>query len=180
MDLWHGRGGIRAGGGDVTPRQAYVAKRLGIVAVIGLALFGWVHGIYWAGGINQPGNSWHHGSAPWQAALIDFAPIWLCIAWLFGGMFVSIGAEIAEELGLTLWGGYKELPKAPTKAERLAAKQAEREANIARLERELGLVPQAPWCSHRYRLRLVTVGFPDREVCKYCGKVFDDSWRAEA
>ena len=59
--------------------------------------------------------------------------------------------------------------------------QAEREATIARLERELGLVEPAPAppCSHRYRRRLMTIGFPDREVCERCGVVFEgweDGW----
>ena len=90
-----------------------------------------------------------------------------------------LGVEILVD---SVAAPYRRLPR---KAELAAARQWERKAEIARLEGELGLVPQAPrppapQCSHHYRLRLVTVGFPDREVCKYCGKVLDDSWRAEA
>lgn len=121
----------------MTPRQAYVAKRVGILLLIGLAVAGYVHGIYWAGGINQPGNNWLHGNMPWQAGLIDFAPVFLAGA----GILVTGGLVLGAEAWDALAAGYRKLPKAPTKAERLAAKQAEREATIARLERELGLVP---------------------------------------
>lgn len=153
----------------MTPRQAYVAKRLTVLVLIGLAVAGWVHGIYWAGGINQPGNNWRGGGVPWQAALIDFAPVWV----LLGGMFASEGAAYFLE-------GYRRLPNVPAKEQRVAAKQAEREATIARLERELGLVEPmpAPPCSHRYRRRLMTAGFPDREVCERCGVVFE-GWEGD-
>ena len=123
----------------MSPRQAYVVKRLGVVLVIGLALFGWIHGIYWAGGINQPGNNWSHRDMPWQAALIDLAPIWVLVVGTLGTMFALIGHDICDELGVTIISDYRSLPKAPTKAQKLAAKRAEREATIARLEQELGL-----------------------------------------
>ena len=156
----------------MSPRQAYVAKRLAVLVLVGLAVAGYVHGIIWAGGINQPGNNWSHNGLPWQAKLIDFAPEWL----------VAIGTVSAALWLLGEWamrsllGGYLRLP---TKAQALAAKQAEREATIARLERELRLAEPAPAspCSHRYRRRLVTIGFPDREVCERCGVVFEDAWR---
>ena len=159
----------------MTPRQAYVAKRLALLVLIGLAIAGYIHGIIWAAGINQPGNNWSHGNMPWQAFGIDFAPIWAIGVCVFGGLFV----EVVGMVGGIVLGGYTELPKAPTKAQKLAAKQAEREATIARLERELGLVEPAPAppCSHRYRRRLMTIGFPDREVCERCGVVFEDAWR---
>ena len=113
----------------MTPRQAYVAKWVGALVLIGLAVAGYIHGFLWAEGV--PGmRAWvrRGGAMPWQAALIDFSPLWIIIGsfwtWLVSVAFVD---------------GYRMLPKAPTKAERLAAKQAEREATIARLERELGL-----------------------------------------
>ena len=163
----------------MTPRQAYVAKRLALLVLIGLAIAGYVHGIIWAGGINQPGNNWSHNGMPWQAFLIDFAPLWVLGVGFTGFLGVVVLLDVIGALRALLWGGYRELPKAPTKAQKLAAKQAEREATIARLERELGLVEPmpAPPCSHRYRRRLVTIGFPDREACERCGAVFEDAGR---
>ena len=164
-----------------------MAKRLTVLVLIGLAIAGYIHGIIWAGGINQPGNNWSHGNMPWQAFWIDFAPIWAIGVFVFGCLFVEVGGVVAALVGGTvadLMGGYTELPKAPTKAQKLAAKQAEREATIARLERELGLVesaprPPMPSCSHRDRTRVVTAGARDSEVCNVCGRVFEgeeDIW----
>lgn len=113
----------------MTPRQAYVAKRMGTLVLIGLALLAYVHGIEWADGVAGM-KAWENysGTMPWQAAPIDFAPIWIIIG--LSMLWIVAGA---------LTDGYRKLPTAPTKAERLAARQAEREAAIARLERELGL-----------------------------------------
>ena len=101
----------------MTPRQAYVAKRLGVLVLIGLALFGWNHGIYWAGGIDQLGNRWGPESMPWQAQLIDFAPVWLFSAGMLGFLYTQMFLSIFEERGLDIsdliWGGYRRLPKGP-------------------------------------------------------------------
>lgn len=119
----------------MTPRQAYVAKRLGIVALIGLALFGWIHGIYWAGGVSGM-KAWAAGKAamPWEAALIDGAPVWLAV----GGVPVFFGVLVLLNIADSAVRAYQRLP---TKAEVAASRQAELEANIARLEWELGLLP---------------------------------------
>ena len=150
----------------MTPRQAYVAKRLALLVLIGLAIAGYIHGIIWAAGINQPGNNWSHNGMPWQAKLIDFAPEWLVAI----GTVSAALSLLGEWAMRSLLGGYLRLP---TKAQALAAKQAEREATIARLERELGLLEPmpAPPCSHRFRRRLAAAGF--RQVCDQCGAVFE-------
>ena len=170
----------------MTPRQAYVAKRVGVLVLIGLAIFGYIHGIYWAGGINQPGNNWLHGNMPWQAGLIDFAPVFLAGA----GILVTGGLVLGAEAWDALAAGYRKLPKAPTKAERLAARQAEREAIIARLERELGLGPdqaaelsseraaRIARCAHAgTRTNLYEMGVGYRVHCGRCGGVTDEVGR---
>ena len=117
----------------MTPRQAYVAKWMGALVLIGLAVAGYIHGILWAEGVSGM-RAWEHGGGgmPWQAVLIDLSPLWIiigsCCTWLVSAVFAY---------------GYRMLPKSTTKAERLAAKQAEREDTIARLERELGLAEPA-------------------------------------
>ena len=157
----------------MTPRQAYVAKRVGVLLLIGLAVVGYIHGIYWAGGINQPGNNWSHGNMPWQAGLIDLAPLFI----LVGGAFVSA-------VTVPFLEGYRKLPKASAKTGRLAAKQAEREATIARLERELGLVPDPRAEPRRERIaccghpdgarRLVQLGIGEWMACSRCGATQDE------
>ena len=118
----------------MTPRQAYVVKRLGVLVLIGLALFGWVHGIYWAGGLHPAWTGPHlnHVQMPGLAVLIDFGPIVIPIGLVIIAMTVILGWMVIQE-------GLDRYRRVPTKAAALAAKQAEREATIARLERELGL-----------------------------------------
>ena len=126
----------------MTPRQAYVAKRLGALVLIGLALFGWIHGIYWAGGLRPAwtGSNLNHVQMPNLAVLIDFGPILIPTALMGAFMLISMmvvsGFMVVQE-------GLDRYRRIPTKNAALAAKQAEREANIARLERELGLADPA-------------------------------------
>lgn len=168
----------------MTPRQAYVAKRVGILLLIGLAVAGYIHGIYWAGGVNQPGNNWRQNGMPWQAGMIDFAPLWVLGVGFTGFLLVVVLLDVIAALRAPLWGGYRKLPKAPTKAQKLAAKQAEREAAIARLERELGLVPDPG--AERWRERIACCGHPDGArrlvqlgigewmACSRCGATQDE------
>ena len=163
-------------------RRKFVTLWLLGIALGVLAIGGWIHGIYWAGGINQPGNGWTgpgcHGSGfgatcePWQAVMIDFAPFWAAIATIAGLFGLYGGAYFVENVARR----YRELPSAK---ERKARIEAERKAqlawDIARLERELGLAEhpelgrpfaQAEW-EAAMRRRGYTSPYADGEPAPY-------------
>ncbi len=120
-------------------RRAFGLRVVLVGLLVTLGVGGYVHGIYWAGGINQPGNGWtgpgcqaNGGCMPWQAFLIDFSP--------FFALFASgVGLALVVR-GRNLWGRYQRLPSARQLRERHREEARwQLERDIARLEVELGI-----------------------------------------
>lgn len=130
-------------------REGWLARTGIKLLVVVLAIFGYVHGIYWAGGIKTgwtgPGCA-QGGCMPWQAALIDFAPLIL-----FGAVLVVGGAvlflcemEVPQAVFDFVLSGLARPSWAELREQQKAERQRRLGADIARLEVELGMRERTP------------------------------------
>ena len=124
-------------------REAYVARLAGKLGLAGLLIFGYIHGIYWGGGLKGwtgPGCA-QEGCAPWQAILIDLSPI---IVGALAVLFLIVGSILADEgipqaLVDSVRSGLSRPSRAELRERQRAERQRQLEVSIALLEMELGI-----------------------------------------
>ena len=130
-------------------REGWLARIVFRVLLVALAIFGYIHGIYWAGGIKAgwtgPGCA-QDGCMPWQATMIDFAPLILFGVFLVVGGTVLLLCEmdVPQTVARCARAGLARPSLAELRQRQRAERQRRLEADIARLEIELELREQTP------------------------------------
>ena len=124
-------------------REAYVARLAGKLVLASVLIFGYIHGIYWGGGLKGwtgPGCA-QEGCMPWQAALIDLSPVILFGVIGVGGCvaMVLLDMEIPQAVAQHIRDGLSRPSRAELRERQRADRRRQLEVSIALLEMELGI-----------------------------------------